>query len=146
MNTFLDDFDWWTGVLVYMAYKLIRLVERTFCFTEIVCSCFECLLFGGVGERTVNMPVPTDGSRDPPLDQWPTVQVRSECLTCTFRASCGSARLSRAKVSDFISTYVYHIYNTILNYSVENIGSEMNLIHVFKPCVLALVINYNDTQ
>ena len=53
------------SLLVYMAYKLIRLVERTFCFTEIICSCFECLLFGGVGERTVNMPVPTDGSREP---------------------------------------------------------------------------------
>ena len=25
-------------------------------------------------------------------------QVRSECLTCTFRASCCSARLSRAHV------------------------------------------------
>ena len=25
-------------------------------------------------------------------------QVRSECLTCTFRASCCSARLSRAQV------------------------------------------------
>ena len=25
-------------------------------------------------------------------------QVRSECLTCTFRASCCSARLSRARV------------------------------------------------
>ena len=27
-------------------------------------------------------------------------QVRSECLTCTFRASCCSARLSRAQVPD----------------------------------------------
>ena len=25
-------------------------------------------------------------------------QVRSECLTCTFRASCCSARMSRAQV------------------------------------------------
>ena len=30
-----------------------------------------------------------------------TGQVRSECLTCTFRASCCSARLSRAQVSAF---------------------------------------------
>ena len=29
-------------------------------------------------------------------------QVRSECLTCTFRASCCSARLSRA--SDDVKT------------------------------------------
>ena len=28
-------------------------------------------------------------------------QVRSECLTCTFRASCCSARLSRAQVQAF---------------------------------------------
>ena len=28
-------------------------------------------------------------------------QVRSECLTCTFRASCCSARLSRAQVPAF---------------------------------------------
>ena len=28
-------------------------------------------------------------------------QVRSECLTCTFRASCCSARLSRAQVLAF---------------------------------------------
>ena len=30
-------------------------------------------------------------------------QVRSECLTCTFRASCCSARLSRAQVPDALS-------------------------------------------
>ena len=31
----------------------------------------------------------------------PLFPIRSECLTCTFRASCCSARLSRAQVSAF---------------------------------------------
>ena len=31
-------------------------------------------------------------------------QVRSECLMCTFRASCCSARLSRSQVSAFAGT------------------------------------------
>ena len=34
------------------------------------------------------------------------IQVRSECLTCTFRASCCSARLSRAQVPAFAGSYV----------------------------------------
>ena len=33
-------------------------------------------------------------------------QVRSECLTCTFRASCCSARLSRAQVPAFADSSV----------------------------------------
>ena len=33
-------------------------------------------------------------------------QVRSECLTCTFRASCCSARLSRAQVPTFAGSFV----------------------------------------
>ena len=33
-------------------------------------------------------------------------QVRSECLTCTFKASCCSARLSRAQVPEFARCYV----------------------------------------
>ena len=33
-------------------------------------------------------------------------QVRSECLTCTFRASCCSARLSRAQVTAFAGSSV----------------------------------------
>ena len=33
-------------------------------------------------------------------------QVRSECLTCTFRASCCSARLSRTQVSAFVGSSV----------------------------------------
>ena len=33
-------------------------------------------------------------------------QVRSECLTCTFRASCCSARLSRAQVPAFAGSSV----------------------------------------
>ena len=33
-------------------------------------------------------------------------QVRSEWLTCTFGASCCSARLSRAQVSDFAGSSV----------------------------------------
>ena len=33
-------------------------------------------------------------------------QVRSECLTCTFRASCCSAHLSRAQVPAFASSSV----------------------------------------
>ena len=33
-------------------------------------------------------------------------QVRSECLTCTFRASCCSARLSRAQVPVLASSSV----------------------------------------
>ena len=33
-------------------------------------------------------------------------QVRSECLTCTFRASCCSARLSRAQVPPFAGSSV----------------------------------------
>ena len=33
-------------------------------------------------------------------------QVRSECLTCTFRASCCSARLSRAQVPGFAGSSV----------------------------------------
>ena len=37
---------------------------------------------------------------------WITGQVRSECLTCTFRASCCSARLSRAQVSAFAGSSV----------------------------------------
>ena len=35
-----------------------------------------------------------------------TNQVRSECLTCTFRVSCCSARLSRAQVPVFAGTSV----------------------------------------
>ena len=31
------------------------------------------------------------------VKQYGSGQVRSECLTCTFRASCCSARLSRAQ-------------------------------------------------
>ena len=34
-------------------------------------------------------------------------QVRSECLTCTFRASCCSARLSRAQVPAFAGSSVW---------------------------------------
>ena len=33
-------------------------------------------------------------------------QVRSECLMCTFRASCCSARLSRAQVPSFAGFFV----------------------------------------
>ena len=33
-------------------------------------------------------------------------QVRSECLSCTFRASCCSARLSRAQISDIAGSSV----------------------------------------
>ena len=33
-------------------------------------------------------------------------QVRSECLTCTFRASCCSARLSRAQVHAVAGSHV----------------------------------------
>ena len=33
-------------------------------------------------------------------------QVRSECITCTFRASCCSARLSRAQVPAFADSSV----------------------------------------
>ena len=33
-------------------------------------------------------------------------KVRSECLTCTFRASCCSARLSRAQVPAFTDSSV----------------------------------------
>ena len=38
------------------------------------------------------------------LDQ--SGQVRSECLMCTFRASCCSAHLSRAQVPAFASSSV----------------------------------------
>ena len=45
-----------------------------------------------------------------PLLQTPSLarsgQVRSECLTCTFRASCCSARLSRAQVPAFAGSSV----------------------------------------
>ena len=34
-------------------------------------------------------------------------QVRSECLTCTFRASCCSARLSQAQVPTFAGSSVW---------------------------------------
>ena len=34
-------------------------------------------------------------------------QVRSKCLTCTFRASCCSARLSREQVPTFTSSSVW---------------------------------------
>ena len=48
------------------------------------------------------------------LDKWETsrgdtavsYQVGSECLTCTFRASCCSARLSRAQVPSFAGSSV----------------------------------------
>ena len=33
-------------------------------------------------------------------------QIRSECLTCTFRAGCCSARLSRAQVPAFAGSSV----------------------------------------
>ena len=33
-------------------------------------------------------------------------QVRSECLTCTFRASCCSAHLSQAQVLTFVGSSV----------------------------------------
>ena len=34
-------------------------------------------------------------------------QVWSECLTCTFRASCCSARLSRVRVPAFVGSSVW---------------------------------------
>ena len=37
-----------------------------------------------------------------PMMKITTGQVRSESLTCTFRTSCCSARLSRAQVSAFV--------------------------------------------
>ena len=40
-----------------------------------------------------------------------TGQVRSECLTCTFRASCCSARLSWAQVLAFASSSVWERRN-----------------------------------
>ena len=55
-------------------------------------------------------------------------QVRSECLTCTFRASCCSARLSRAQVPAFAVSSVRdrysslpdtqtHLYRSLFKYS-----------------------------
>ena len=37
---------------------------------------------------------------------WANSQARSVCLTCTFRASCCSARLSRAQVQAFAGSSV----------------------------------------
>ena len=45
-------------------------------------------------------------------------QVRSECLTCTFRASCSSARLSRAQVpGQDLQFEIKYIINTIRLYT-----------------------------
>ena len=40
------------------------------------------------------------------ISQIITLQVRSECLTCTFRARCCNARLSRAHVPAFADSSV----------------------------------------
>ena len=88
--------------------------------------------------RTINMPYPLKVPVCPPRHRRPATrskvsgqvgagqvrsgQVRSECLTCTFRASCCSARLRRfLSVRDRVSTTVKtnDIHVRLYNYRGE---------------------------
>ena len=57
-------------------------------------------------------------------EKWP--QVRSECLTCTFRASCCSARLSWAQVPTFAGKWPHVTFLIYAPCSENKITGHIN--------------------
>ena len=81
--------DTWNIINLTCLYQLYKYYLKIFFLLIILVLCLGCVVAMGIMLGF------------PPFASNLGIRSRSECLTCTFRASCCSARLSRAQVPTF---------------------------------------------